>query len=227
MNCASARCRRASWPRNTVKRAPLILAAVSPSSQPLRAPSSTWSFTAKSKVLRRAERLLFDVLAFVAAQRHRGVRQVRDAQGDRLDLAAQVVELDFRCLQLVAERSDFGHHRRHVLALGLEHADLLAAGIAQVLQLLGAHLQLLATCFQRFEVADVQLEAAAGAQAFGEFGGIGAQQGGIEHREGLPWTNAHYRRPGPPWRWRNNSLCQNAAWSIPPPRASRCCRHAW
>src|SRR5690606_32137338 len=50
MNCASARCSRASSPRSTVKRAPLSLAAVSPSSQPLRAPSSTWSLTAKSNV---------------------------------------------------------------------------------------------------------------------------------------------------------------------------------
>ena len=50
MNCASARCRRASWPRSTVKRAPDSLAAVSASSQPWRAPSSTWSLTGKSNV---------------------------------------------------------------------------------------------------------------------------------------------------------------------------------
>ena len=50
MNWASARCSRASWPRSTVKRAPHSLAAVSPSSQPLRAPSSTWSLTSKSKL---------------------------------------------------------------------------------------------------------------------------------------------------------------------------------
>ena len=48
MNCASARCSRASWPRSTVKREPDSLAAVSPSSQPWRSPRATWSFTSKS-----------------------------------------------------------------------------------------------------------------------------------------------------------------------------------
>ena len=48
MNCASARCSRAAGPRRKTKREPESFAAVSKSS-PSGAPTSTWSFTAKSK----------------------------------------------------------------------------------------------------------------------------------------------------------------------------------
>ena len=49
MNCASARCRRASDPLSNEKRAPEIFAAVSKSNPCRPSPSSTWSFTEKSK----------------------------------------------------------------------------------------------------------------------------------------------------------------------------------
>ena len=50
MNCASARCSRASEPFIRVKRAPLIFTAASKSSRPRAAPMSTWSFAAKSNL---------------------------------------------------------------------------------------------------------------------------------------------------------------------------------
>mmetsp|Transcript_60027 Transcript_60027/g.142064 ORF Transcript_60027/g.142064 Transcript_60027/m.142064 type:complete len:250 (+) Transcript_60027:134-883(+) len=49
MNCASARCRRATGPFRKVKREPDSLAPVS-KSRPSGAPRSTWSFTSKSKL---------------------------------------------------------------------------------------------------------------------------------------------------------------------------------
>ena len=55
-----------------------------------------------------------------------------------------------RCrLQLIADSRDFGHQRRDVLALRLRLADRLAARVAQVLQFLRAHLQLLALGLER------------------------------------------------------------------------------
>ena len=133
---------------------------------------------------RRAPAVLLDVLRLIGTQRHRVIGNVGDAERDGFDLATQFVEAQFRGFQFLAEAGDFGHHRCHVLALRLQHADLLAAGIAQVLQFLGADLQLLALRFQCFEAGDIQLEAATGAQAFGEVGGMGAQQGRIKHGDG-------------------------------------------
>jgi hypothetical protein len=130
---------------------------------------------------RRAPAMLFGVVRLVVAQRHALVREVRDAQRDAFQLAADAVELDFRGLQLVAEARDFREQRRDVLTLGLRLADRLAARVAQVLQLLRAHLDALALGFELFDVGDGQVHAARGLQACGEFGGLGAQQMGVEH----------------------------------------------
>jgi hypothetical protein len=59
-----------------VKRAPLILTAVSKSRPPSAVPMSTWSFTAKSKLAWRAPAQHFDVVGFRLADRHRFMRQV-------------------------------------------------------------------------------------------------------------------------------------------------------
>ena len=133
---------------------------------------------------RRAPAQLLDIVRFLAAQRHRGIGKIGNTERDGFDLVTDLVQAQFRGLQLLAEACHFRHHRGHVLALRLQHADLLAAGIAQVLQFLGADLQLLALRFQCFEATDIQLEAATDAQAFGEIGRLGAQQGRIEHGDG-------------------------------------------
>ena len=130
---------------------------------------------------RRAPTMLLDVVRFVRARRHAVVRQVGNAERDRVEFGADAFQLDLRRLQFVAEARDLGHQRRDVLALGLGLPDRLAARVAQVLQFLGAHLDALAVGFEAFELLERQLEAAGFAQARGEFGGIGTQQGGIEH----------------------------------------------
>ena len=141
MNCASARCRRASCPRSTVKRAPDSLAPASPSSQPLRAPSSTWSLTAKSKLRGVPQRCCSTLPVSSLPGRHRFVRQVRECPArSRRSRPRIVSSRASRGLELVAETGDLGHQRGDVLALGLRLADRLGARVAQVLQLLGAGL---------------------------------------------------------------------------------------
>ena len=130
---------------------------------------------------RRAPAVLLEVVALVLACGHGRIRQVGNAERDRFQRAADAFQFDFRGLQLLAEAGDFRHHRGDILAPGLELADLLAAGVAQVLQLLGAHLDALAVGLQRFQLRHVEVEAAAFAQALREIGGLVAEQRGIEH----------------------------------------------
>ncbi len=130
---------------------------------------------------RGAPARLLDVVVLVGAGRHVIGRQVRDAGGDGVDLLAQLVQGHFRGLQLVGEGGHFGHDGRHVLALGLGLADGLGTAVAQALQFLGPHLDALAIGLQGLQGRHVELEAAAGAQAFGEVGGLVAEQGWIKH----------------------------------------------
>src|SRR3546814_9431136 len=96
------------------------------------------------------------------------------------------------------------------LALRLGLADRLAARVAQVLQLLRAHLDALARRLQPLHRRGVEFEPARGAQAFGKRGGVLAQQAGIEHGgRGVVGGRRDYRvsrRGLPP-----AALCQNAA----------------
>ncbi|CRD57893.1 hypothetical protein BN126330174 [Stenotrophomonas thermophila] len=124
---------------------------------------------------------LLDVVALIGTGRHVISRQVRDAHRDRFDLLAQFVQRHFRGLQLVGEGSNLGHDGRNVLALGLGLADGLGTAVAQALQFLGPHLDALAISLQGLQGRHVELEAAAGAQAFGEVGGLVAEQGWIKH----------------------------------------------
>ena len=133
---------------------------------------------------RAAPAVLLNIAMFITAGRHRCIRQIGDARRDRFDLAANALQLHFRSLQLFTKAGHLGHHRRHILALGFEHADLLAAGIAQVLQFLGADLNLLAAGLQRLQCRHIQLETARGAQAVGKLGRVGTQQIGIKHGRG-------------------------------------------
>ncbi len=61
----------------------------------------------------------------VGADRHAVVRQVRQAHQQRGDLGLQGIVARGGGGQRVAQPSHLGHHRRHVLALGLQLADLL------------------------------------------------------------------------------------------------------
>ena len=182
MNCASARCRRASWPRSTVKRAPRQLrrgVAIEPA---VARAEFDVVLDREIERARRAPAVLFDVVR----SRRRPAAPTRAAgSGCRARSPRSRARMrpgaTSRGLELVAEAGDFGHQRRDVLALRLGLADRLAARVAQVLQFLGAHLQSLALGFQRSSAATSQVEAAGFAQARGEFGGLGTQQVGIEH----------------------------------------------
>ncbi len=85
-------------------------------------------------------------------------------------------------LELVADLGDLGHHARGVLALALEHADLLGERVAAGLQLLGTGLQLLALVLEGLEGGGVELRPARG-EASGDVVELGAEKLDIEHRK--------------------------------------------
>src|SRR5690606_28492315 len=167
---------------------------------------------------RRAPARLLVVLRVVRALRHRRVGKVGDAARDRVERGTDLGQARLRGLQLLAEARDLGQQRRHVLAARLRLADRLAAGVAQVLQFLRAHLDVLAFRFQRLQRGDVQRESAARAQARGGVGEVGAEQRGIEHgqvtEDGGGGISACLCGPLPRGR---AGPCQNAANTEPEP----------
>src|SRR3546814_16656817 len=70
---------------------------------------------------------------------------------------------------------------RSILALGLGMADGLGARVAQVLQFLGAGLQLLALGLQRVQHRDIEHKAARGLEPLGGLCGVASQQIRVEH----------------------------------------------
>ena len=118
---------RDAGPRRKVKREPESLAPVS-KSRPSGAPRSTWSFTAKSNVRgvpqRRTSTLPVSSAPAGTLSSGRLGTPISMALSSRL----QRLEALGAGLQLVADAGHLGHHGRGVLALALEHADLLAAG---------------------------------------------------------------------------------------------------
>src|SRR5690606_40705818 len=93
---------------------------------------------------RRAPARLLDVLRLVRALRHRRAGKVGEAERDGVERGTDLGPARLRGLQFLAEARDLGQQRRHVLAASLGLADRLAAGVAQVLQFLRAHLDVLA-----------------------------------------------------------------------------------
>ena len=129
----------------------------------------------------RAPAMNFRVLGFVRTRRHRLMRNVGNAQREIGDLGLDLLQAQLGLFQLLPETRDFRHQRGRVLALGLGHADGLGARIAQVLQVLGAGLDLLAFGFKTLEGGNVEIKAARRLQAFGGLRKLGAQQDGIKH----------------------------------------------
>ena len=125
--------------------------------------------------------MLFDVVMFVLAYRHRLMCQVRNLICDLLDGLNKPNKPGLRKNQFFTECRHFPHHRRDVLALGLEHADLLGFRVAQILQLLRAHLKLLALGLPLLQGRDIKVVAAGLLEAGGQDFGLIAQQDGIEH----------------------------------------------
>ncbi len=129
---------------------------------------------------RRADLAHFNVRRLIVADRHRFVRQVRQRQHEIAERGLHLVQLLRRCLQLIADAAHFGHHRRGILALALQHADLFGQAVAPPLQFFGAGLDLLALRFQRIEGGDVQFELAR-RQAGGDAVDIFAQELDVDH----------------------------------------------
>ena len=131
----------------------------------------------------RAPAAQLDVGTLVGADRHARVRQVRHRQQQRLQLALDLLQARGRAFELGLVLGDLGHHGLGlgVLALALEHADLLREAVAPGLQLLGAHLQRLALVLKRLEGFHVQegLRVLAGLQAGDDGVEIFAQEGDV------------------------------------------------
>ena len=125
----------------------------------------------------------FDVGVFICAYRHAGMRQVGQLHQDVIELGLDDNQTLGPGLLLLGNGVHFGHGGGGVFPLGLEHADLLAVGIAAGLHFLGVFLQRLAFVFQRGVGRHIQvgLRVLAGGQA-GENGvQVLAQQGDVKH----------------------------------------------
>ena len=140
-------------------------------------------------VARRCNRLRFtpapqlDVVVLVASVRHAGMRGVRHAREKLVELGLQGAELRLVLRELGLDAIHVGEDRRRILALGLGLADALGPGVTLRLELLGAHLQVLAALLETAIGVEVEDIAAAG-QAVGNGLRIAAQQFGVEHRLG-------------------------------------------
>jgi hypothetical protein len=129
---------------------------------------------------RRAPALDLDIAVLVATDRHRFVGNIGQRGENGVEFVQQFAKTGFGSLQLVAQRADFGHHRRRILALALQHADLLGQAVALRLQFLSPGLQRLALGFQRLEFGKIDRLAALG-QAFGDGVEVGAEELDVEH----------------------------------------------
>nr|BFE95990.1 hypothetical protein GCM10020185_65260 [Pseudomonas brassicacearum subsp. brassicacearum] len=156
MNCARARCRRAIGPRSKAKTGARQLGGgfeVEPAE--LLAQGHV-VLHREIEGFRRAPTAHFDVALFVFTDRHRFVRQVRDAQQDRIQLGLDRVQLDLAGAQFSRHALDISHQRRDVFTALLGLADGLGARVTFSLQGFGAGLDGLALFFQRFDARDVQ-----------------------------------------------------------------------
>ncbi len=134
----------------------------------------------KVEAPRRAPAQNFDIARFITAHRHALVRQVGDHRDEGVVALLERRQGILVRLQLVADAGHLGHHRRDILALALQHADLLRQAVSFRLQVLGADLQVLALGLQRLEGGGVERRAARG-EAFGDQGEVGAQQLNVQH----------------------------------------------
>ncbi|MNR00315.1 hypothetical protein D3C85_1160840 [compost metagenome] len=107
---------------------------------------------------RRAPAAHFDVAVFVIANRHRFVRQVGDAQQDRIQFRLDRIQFGLAGIQFLRHAIDIRHQRRDVFAALLGLADGFGARVTFGLQLLGAGLDVLAAVLQRIDTRYVQAE---------------------------------------------------------------------
>ena len=127
------------------------------------------------KVAYRAPSAHLDVAFFALAQRHALVRQVGHGQQQVLQFGLEHLQALGRSVQLVLDRAHLGHDRigLGVLALALEHANLLGQAVALALQLFGAGLQGFALAFQSAKGVHIQEE-------LGIFTGLQTRDHGVQ-----------------------------------------------
>ncbi len=135
------------------------------------------------ELARRAPAAHFHVFGFVLAHRHAFVRQVRHAEQQVRQTLLDIVEPGRRRLHLVADTTHFSHHRRGVLALAFQRADLFRQTVAARLHLFGTGLGVAAFRFERGEGRHVEGIAAVG-EALGDAVEVFAQQLDVEHGMG-------------------------------------------
>src|SRR5579862_3785369 len=162
---------------------------------------------------RRAPAAHLDVLVARTTLGHVGLRDVRDhAQEGRLPFL-DGGERHLVGLQLVADAGDFRHHGRGILALALEHPDLLRERVALALELLGAGLDLLAFVLEGEPRGLVEDEAAA-FQARDGGGKVLAKQLDVEHAVIL--ASPGYFAPRGSACTASSAFCTLASGDIPP-----------
>ncbi|MNT36309.1 hypothetical protein D3C72_1723830 [compost metagenome] len=98
----------------------------------------------------------FDVAVFVFADRHGFVRQVGNAQQDRVQFGLDRVQFDFTGAQFARHALDVRHQRRDVFAALLGLTDGFGTRVTFSLQCFGAGLDGLALFFQRFDARNIQ-----------------------------------------------------------------------
>lgn len=88
------------------------------------------------EVTRRAPAADFDIFGGRGADRHAGMRQIRDHRDEVVDRAEELGKFVLVGLEPVAEACNLLHERARILALGFDLPDLLGQRVALRLQLL-------------------------------------------------------------------------------------------
>ena len=121
-----------------------------------------------------------DVVVFISTDGDIIARQVGQCRRKVADGLKQFGETGFGRFQFITELADFGHDGAGVLALTLEHTDLLGQTVALRLQILRALLQGFTLGFQRIKGSEID-RVATGGETAGNVFGLGTQQLDIKH----------------------------------------------
>ena len=108
------------------------------------------------------------------------MRQVGQHEQEVPQLLLHARELRLEGPERVARPRDLGQERARVFALSLGDADLLRQRVAAALQVLRAHLDVLALALERLERRGIEREPALGERG-GDAGEVGAKEQEVEH----------------------------------------------
>src|SRR4030095_6420345 len=91
-----------------------------------------------------------------SANRRGSVREIGQIEEKFAQLALNTIELGLEPLRRIPDPRDLGQQRRGVFSLTLCDADLLGQRIASSLELLRAHLDVLALALERLEALGIE-----------------------------------------------------------------------